>query len=662
MSHKRTNQETIELDNFSVHIDENEDGSSDGHVAGGEVVNSEQNISESPLHVAAAEGNIDSLTSLLENEAATNAVCGPETWTALHAAACNGKVACIRLLLQASPAEIDEKDANGRTPLHLAALCQSAESVAELLENGAKYDVLDQTKETPLHSAAFKCRQSIDVVELLILKGANVNAQNEKGQTPLHFAAINGNSKLAAFLIESGTDFSIQNQEGKSSLEYVARLVPNALQAIKRNLDSAVEIRSYNPTKLEYDLELKLSKLVPSGNQQHAGEMAMLKSLIAADQRHFLKHPVVGAFLHLKWKKMRPFFLLSLTFQFCYLLSLSLNIHSMYVINDNGTDCSVNSDSWFCEPEGQVLTDAVWYLTVVLGSATACKELFQLFCNLKEYKEYIRDPENYARIFSVVGMFLTLLRLDQKEAGKDHSDWQHHLAAVVIIASWCNLMMLVGRFPTFGLYVQIFTTVAWNIAKLLLAYMSLIVGFAMGLAVLFPHSKSLSRMPEALLKATVMMTGEIGYDEMFDESDAHVKYVGTTHLIFLAFVVLVVIVLMNLVVGLAVSDIQDLQKSADLDRLERLTKQIARMEIFVLFPWFIGFLMKREERLKCECLRRKVLVVSPKAKRTYNIKPNDPRDHCFPPDIKKGLVAIAINNKVNTEENNQQPVSPPESR
>ncbi|KZS20048.1 Lethal (2) 35Be [Daphnia magna] len=622
-------------------------------IAAGAAVNSVQVNSESPLHVAAVQGDADCLKLLLENKADTRAVCDGRM-KALHLAAFNGKVACIRLLLQASKMEIDTQEADGRTPLHLAALCQSVESVAVLLENGARHDVFDHMKETPLHSAAVKCRRSIDVVKLLISNGANVNAQNQCGQTPLHFAAINENSKLAAFLIKSGTDLSIKNREGNTALELVARRVPNALQAIQRKLDSAVEIAGHDPTDLDCELRLDLRVLVPRGNQQHAGEMAMLKSLIAADQRHFLQHPVIGAFLHLKWMKIRAVFILSLLFQSCYVLSLSLNIHSMYVNNASVTNCSLNSNSSLCEPKNQLHANTLWYLTVIWGSATGCKELFQLHCNPTEYA---RDPENYAQLFSIVGMVLTLLRSNLKEAGEDHSDWQHHLAAVVIIVSWCNLMMHVGRFPVFGLYVQMFTTVAWNIAKLLLAYMSLIIGFAMGFAVLFPHSESFSRMPEALLKAIVMMTGEIDYEKTFYESDDHIKYVGTTHLIFLAFVLFIVIVLMNLLVGLAVSDIQGLQNSAGLDRLVRLTKQIARMEIFVFFPWFIHFHSKRAKFSKRECLQRKVLVVSPKAKRTYNFKPNDPRDHCFPPDIKEGLLAIAINKMVNTKTNNLQNVT-----
>jgi cytohesin len=198
---------------------------------------------------------------LLENQADIRVVFGAERRNALHLASFEGNVECIRLLLQTSKAQINTKDALGRTPLHLAALSQSVDSVKELLENGAEIDNCDEMKETPLHGAVVKCRQSTDVVKLLIFKGANVNAKDQFGQTPLHIAAFNENSKLAILLIHSGADLSIKNRAKISALASVVRRVPDALTAISRKLDSAIDVVDNEPADPDCQLKLDLRLL-----------------------------------------------------------------------------------------------------------------------------------------------------------------------------------------------------------------------------------------------------------------------------------------------------------------------------------------------------------------------------------------------------------------
>lgn len=227
-------------------------------IEAGASVNSLQVYSESPIHVAAVQGDAQCLNLLLENQADIRVVFGAERRNALHLASFEGNVECIRILLQVSKAQVNTKDSLGRTPLHLAALSQSVEAVAELLENGAEIDNCDDMKETPLHGAVVKCRQSTDVVKLLISKGANINAKDQFGQTPLHIAAFNENSRLATLLIHSGADLSAKNGAKISALASVVRRVPDALTAISRKLDSAVELADNEPADPDCELRLDL--------------------------------------------------------------------------------------------------------------------------------------------------------------------------------------------------------------------------------------------------------------------------------------------------------------------------------------------------------------------------------------------------------------------
>ena len=67
------------------------------------------------------------------------------------------------------------------------------------------------------------------------------------------------------------------------------------------------------------------------------------------------------------------------------------------------------------------------------------------------------------------------------------SRWQHHAAAIGVFLVWGELMLMVGRLPTFGIYVQMFTTVARNFFRFLAAYFCLLVAFALSFSVLFPN-------------------------------------------------------------------------------------------------------------------------------------------------------------------------------
>lgn len=70
-------------------------------------------------------------------------------------------------------------------------------------------------------------------------------------------------------------------------------------------------------------------------------------------------------------------------------------------------------------------------------------------------------------------------------------------------------------------------------------------------------SDSFSNVATSLLKATVMMTGELEFSDLpFDENPA------TSRIIFLAFVFLITIVLLNLLNGMAVSDTQAIHSKA----------------------------------------------------------------------------------------------------
>lgn len=187
--------------------------------------------------------------------------------------------------------------------------------------------------------------------------------------------------------------------------------------------------------------------------------------------------------------------------------------------------------------------------------------------------------------------------------------------------------MIVGRFPIFGLYVQMFTKVAKNFAKFLLAYCCLLVAFGLSFGVLFNSYPAFKSVPWTLLKTITMMSGELEFEDIF-YGDVRIQFPGTSHALFFAFVVLVTIILTNLLVGLAVSDIQGLQASAGLDRLTRQAELVSRLEGI-----FFSKLLRKAPSSLILMLQRSALLRTSRYHLQFCVRPNDPRDKRLPKDL-----------------------------
>lgn len=187
--------------------------------------------------------------------------------------------------------------------------------------------------------------------------------------------------------------------------------------------------------------------------------------------------------------------------------------------------------------------------------------------------------------------------------------------------------MIVGRFPIFGLYVQMFTKVAKNFAKFLLAYCCLLIAFGLSFGVLFNSYPAFKSVPWTLLKTITMMSGELEFEDIF-YGDVRIQFPGTSHALFLAFVVLVTIILTNLLVGLAVNDIQGLQASAGLDRLTRQAELVSRLESI-----FFSKLLRKAPSSLIVMLQRSALLRTSRYHLQFCVRPNDPRDNRLPKDL-----------------------------
>jgi len=155
------------------------------------------------LQEAAAIGDINMVSSLLDKGELINGADSSIYDTALHRAAINGYRELVILLLDKG-ARIDAKDSfPGVTALYYAVQNGHKDIVELLLAKGADVNARDNNGSTPLHLATSK-----DVAELLLAKSVNLNAKNNKGQTPLDIAMSQNRKDIVDLLISKGAEVS----------------------------------------------------------------------------------------------------------------------------------------------------------------------------------------------------------------------------------------------------------------------------------------------------------------------------------------------------------------------------------------------------------------------------------------------------------------------
>ncbi|KAG7238245.1 hypothetical protein INR49_031091 [Caranx melampygus] len=140
------------------------------------------------LHLAARRGFTSCVEVLLKHQASYTLKEHRHKWTALHAAAAEGQMDCLLLLVNGNKVPT--------TALMLAALGRHTDCVHILLEKGANADAADK-RASQLYTELEDC------VSALLEHGASALCRDSQGRTPLHLAASCGHTELLRCLLKA---------------------------------------------------------------------------------------------------------------------------------------------------------------------------------------------------------------------------------------------------------------------------------------------------------------------------------------------------------------------------------------------------------------------------------------------------------------------------
>lgn len=593
----------------------------------------------SPLHIATEMGHLHCMKILLDSGYDPNLAATDTRNTALHLAAEGGFNECISLLLH-NGVNADARNCKGQTALHLAAYAQSVECVDILLQRGGcNPNSQDNEKRTPLHSAVGGGLNAYEITDLLIKHGADVNTGDIFGYTPLHVAALNENTQCVKLLISNGADVSVKTKGGNPALGIIVRKTPLALPVFYKKLDTAIlmhdpEVSSKREVILKLDFRIFL---------QHCqkGEMNFLKTFIDEGQKEILEHPICKAFLHIKWEKIRKYYIARLVLYGILVLSLT-----GYVFTALSHDCykhNIYNKSVLCQntssiptfiKDTPILMNFQWCFLMVftvcevirkICTYVGCSGLHKLF--------HIDNIIEWFVLISNILISYLLINEDDK--------WQNHVAAFAVLFAWINLMLLLGQLPVLGSYIAMYIKVQKAFAKLFIAYACLLIGFTLSFCIIFPDKRNFENPAFSFIQVIALMIGSVDYDSLIlRDSHSEFTLVASAHIIFLIFMLFVTIIMMNLLVGIAVCDIQGLEKTAGLSKLVRQTKLISDIELSLFSSWLPNYILM---------LIHRTALISPSGYRVVlQVKPLNHQEKRLPKDILKDAYEIAKSRKYGT--------------
>ena len=463
----------------------------------------------------------------------------------------------------------------------------------------------DLRKETVLHKVVKReyavKNEGVDYyrcLELLLEKKRclDLDAQDEFGNTALHYAVLCDDQSFVRILLLNGAHLGIRNQFGTLA---ITRIQASVLEEV---LNDCIKYR-HNIADREFEIILHYSMLAPAQTSQQP-ETECLRFLSGSRKhRHLLLHPIIDTFLFLKWQRIQKYYYFNIVVYTAFLMLLTAYIliyHGTYMPStENGINNEKQGQNVSSENKGAA-EEMVMYNLAQKIVFKAFIFIFALYIVVREgvqfyvsWKLYVARLENWLEI-SIVVLTCTLLFIPMDAI------YQQSLCAWLVLFSWIEFVLLLGRHPYLSIYITMFTTVAYNFLKFIIMFSFMIVAFSISFYLVFQVQENFTTYYQSLLKTIAMTTGEIEYTDL-PLSDFPVS----SHLLFVVFVFLIVLVLMNLLNGLAVSDIQQIQQEAEIVSYSSRVELVSYIEsVFLASPLhqiFPGSLRCCEGEEKDDC-------------------------------------------------------------
>jgi hypothetical protein len=166
---------------------------------------------------------------------------------ALMRALWSGKTTAFMKYLSTRDLDINAKDAEGKTPLMIAAASGNVEIVKFLLDRDADINITEKEGNTALMMASYS--GNVETVKLLLGRGADINITEKEGKTALAFARESGQTD-AAKMLDKAVSVTISDEENNPRQTVASKKFLDAVEVLSKTESVLIKGAENNPRRL----------------------------------------------------------------------------------------------------------------------------------------------------------------------------------------------------------------------------------------------------------------------------------------------------------------------------------------------------------------------------------------------------------------------------
>jgi len=215
------------------------------------------------------------IKEVLESDARAHSMERMETVAPKH-------VKAIEMLIK-SGGDLNMRDKNGRSPLHICSEKNMIEAVDMLLRSGAKVDIQDNAGNTPLMIAAEK--GYLGIVKKIIEKDANLLLKNQADESALNCAEKNKKNRATVDLIAKATVKAIELEKIRAEEESKAKAEAKARAEAQSQPKNEEEWKTISRAEAELGIPIGSSSKPAAGELKKEETPAVESAAVEPDKQ-----------------------------------------------------------------------------------------------------------------------------------------------------------------------------------------------------------------------------------------------------------------------------------------------------------------------------------------------------------------------------------------